>query len=144
MTRSGDRLASACCRIVGHALSLVSVVVLVAVLPRPVRAAAPGAATVGVGIVFEFTEIGGERHVDPIWTADCKRYDITVDSPIVEPIEKSGAMDDDFSRSWLADPLVRLPPGTWEIAAIADFIEGPDCPGPSFTLRAAVRVQVEE
>jgi hypothetical protein len=46
-----------------------------------------------------------------------------------------------FYRTFFADPLVRLPAGTWEITAVADFSEGA-CDGAHHTLRAPITVTI--
>jgi len=62
-------------------------------------------------------------------------------------IVKSGGFypeqrDFEFYRSFLSDPLVRLPAGEWTIAAVASFTEGRGCTGKGRTLRAAVKVRI--
>ncbi len=101
----------------------------------------------GSGLVgFEFREVGGHRLVGPAWTADCRQYRLEAGAPLVTGIVKSGGFagedpDAAFYRSFFADPLVRLPAGTWEITAVADFIEGA-CDGAHHTLRAPITVTI--
>ncbi len=64
-------------------------------------------------------------------------------------IRKSGgysgdAPPSDFNRSFLEDPVVRLPAGDWTITAVASLVDGSYCSGASYTLKAAVRVHVTE
>jgi hypothetical protein len=99
-------------------------------------------------IGYAFAEVGGRRQIEPAWTSDCAPHELAAGRPIVSSIVKSGGYspddpDADFYRRFLADPLVRLPAGDWEITAIASFIEGADCSGDSHALRATIRVRVE-
>jgi hypothetical protein len=102
----------------------------------------------GSGFIgFEFSDVGGSHHVEPVWRADCATYRLDPGKPMTSPIKKSGAFTPDqpdagFVRSFLADPAVHLPSGDWNITAIASFIEGKDCGGQSHTMRATVRVHV--
>lgn len=102
----------------------------------------------GVGLLgFDFAEVDGSRHVEPTWTADCATYRLDLGKPITSPIKKSGGFiadqpDADFYHSFLADPVVRLPTGDWNMTAIAEFIAGQGCSGPSHTMRATVRVHI--
>ena len=103
----------------------------------------------GGGVLgFGFAEVGGHRQMGPAMTADCRQYRIAVDEPIVSPIAKSGGFSTDgpdaaFYRSFFADPLVHLPPGEWDITAIAEFAED-ECGGPTHSLKATIRVLVTE
>jgi hypothetical protein len=102
----------------------------------------------GSGLVgFEFREVGGHLQVGPAWTSDCRQYHLDAGAPLVTEIVKSGgfaAEDPDaaFYRSFFADPLVRLPAGTWEIAAVADFTEGGACDGAQHTMQAPITVTI--
>lgn len=96
----------------------------------------------GSGIGFDYSEVGGNRKVEPIWTADCRQSVLARDSPIVEPLDKSGAIDDDFSRTFLSGPAVHLPAGQWDITALVSFVDAPDCSGREHSLQATVRIRV--
>jgi hypothetical protein len=102
----------------------------------------------GGGLVgFDFAEVDGSRHVEPAWTADCAPYRLDLGKSITSSIKKSGGFtaeqpDADFYRSFLTDPIVRLPAGDWKITAIASFIEGKGCSGQSHTMAATVLVHV--
>ena len=104
----------------------------------------------GAGVLaFEFQEVTGDRHVAPIWTADCAPYVLAANQPIRSAITKSGGWSADqpdaqFYSDFFADPIVRLPPGTWDITALASFVEGEGCGGVSRALRATVRVHVTD
>lgn len=96
---------------------------------------------------FEFTEVNGTRHVEPVWTTECGRYRLEPGKPISSSITKSGGFisdqpEADFYREFFKDPAVRLPAGDWTITAIASFTEGLDCRGPSHTLRATILVHI--
>lgn len=96
---------------------------------------------------FAFAEVGGSRHVDGFWTADCRPYRLEPGKPLTSAIRKSGGFspdqpDADFYRSFLTDPVVHLPVGDWSISAIALFVEGSGCTGQSHTMKATVLVHV--
>jgi hypothetical protein len=112
---------------------------------------ANGAADVsgsGSGLIgFDFAEVGGSRHVEPAQTADCRPYRLEADRPIGSGILKSGGFypeqpNFEFYRSFLADPIVRLPAGEWTITALARFSEGKGCTGQSRAPRALIRVTI--
>jgi hypothetical protein len=105
----------------------------------------------GTGVLaFSFHEVGGAgRTVDPVFTADCVPHRISVERPITSTIIKSGAVsgsepDAAFKQSFLDDPLVHLPIGTWDITAQAGFVDGANCEGQGHSIRATVRVRVTE
>lgn len=101
-------------------------------------------------LAFSFHEVGGAgRSVEPVFTADCVPHRIGVERPITSTIVKSGAVsgsepDAAYKRSFLDDPLVHLPIGTWDITAQAGFVAGANCEGPGHSIRATVRVRVTE
>ena len=97
-------------------------------------------------IAFSFDEVGGTRHVAPIWDQSCVLYPLAPASPTSVALYKSGAIngdepDADFLRSFFADPQIHLPAGTWDITAIASFSEG-GCAAPNRTIEATVRIHV--
>lgn len=102
----------------------------------------------GGGVIhFGFREVGGVRQIGPAMTSDCAAHRLEPAMPIDVPIVKSGgwtAEDPDaaFYQAFFADPLVHLPPGDWEITAIASFIDGPGCSGDSRTLNAPITIRV--
>ena len=112
--------------------------------------ASGGADLVGSGsglVGFEFREVGGRRRIGPVWTSDCHQYRLEAGTPIVTGILKSGGFSADdpdaaFYRAFFAEPLVRLPAGRWEIAAVASFVVG-ECGNPEHSLRASITVTVE-
>jgi hypothetical protein len=102
----------------------------------------------GAGLMgFGFAEVGGDRLMGPASTADCRPYTLSAAQPAVTGITKSGGWSEDdpnaaFYRTFLADPLVHLPPGDWDVTATADFVEGQGCDGAPHTMTATIRVQV--
>lgn len=102
----------------------------------------------GGGLIgFDYREVGGRRHVEPASTADCTMRSIGPADPISEPLGKSGGFDDtdpnaDFYRTFLQGPDVRLPPGEWQITAVATFIDGEGCDGQSYTIGTPVTITV--
>ena len=98
-------------------------------------------------IVFDYRELGGRRHVEPVSTADCVPHAIGPADPIVEPLGKSGGFDGadpdaTFYRAFLQGPDVRLPPGAWRITAIATFIDDAGCDGQRYSFEVPVTVTV--
>jgi len=91
--------------------------------------------------------VGGTRRVDPVWTADCAQHLLEPATPIGSQLTKSGAVADTdpnagFLRTFFADPLLHLPAGTWDITAIAQFIEAPACASGTRTMKATERITV--
>ncbi len=99
-------------------------------------------------IVFSYDEVGGNRYSGYVSTADCGPYGIDVASPINRPLGKSGGANSGFEpdaawlRSFLTDPQVALPAGTWDISAIATFSEGRGCSGSEHTIKVTQRITV--
>jgi hypothetical protein len=116
------------------------------------RDGGPGALSgSGTGLLgFSFHEVGGAgRSLDPVFTADCVPYRISIDKPIVSPIVRSGGYsgeepDADFKRSMLEGSALRLPAGTWNITAAAGFVDGANCEGQSQSIAVTVQVEVIE
>jgi hypothetical protein len=102
----------------------------------------------GTGLVIvSLRQLDGPLEIGGGATADCMRYSMAPGAPIVRPYAKSGgwSADDpnaDFYRAYFADPLLRLPRGTWRVVATAEFFVG-DCPGPSHKLDATLDLVVE-
>ena len=98
-------------------------------------------------ITFSFDEVGGERRVDGVSTADCGPHPLDPATPINVRLFKSGAVsgnepDAAFVRSFLADPLIHLPAGAWDITATAEFAAQPGCAGATYALTATERIRV--
>ena len=98
---------------------------------------------------FAYAEVGGPHQVAPAGRADCRRRSIDAVTPITAPLSKSGGFSDkdsdvDFLRSFLTAPDVRLPAGTWDVTAVADFNEGDQCAAGGHSMKATVRVTVTD
>lgn len=97
---------------------------------------------------FEFLEVGGQqRAVAPVVSSDCSPHQVGSDRPLTSPIVKSGAAVDgsanaDFVRQFLEGTEIHLPAGTWDITAVAGFVDGRSCSGLPYSIRATVRVTV--
>jgi hypothetical protein len=97
---------------------------------------------------FSYSDVGGIRHVDPVWTADCAIHTLDPATPITAALGKTGAASDSdpsaaFVHSFLFDSTdVRLPAGTWDVTALAIFSEGEGCSGGSHDMQATVRISV--
>ncbi len=97
---------------------------------------------------FEFVEVGGQnRAVLPVVSSDCSPHQVGADRPLTSPIVKSGGVPDgnanaDFVRRFLEGPDIHLPAGTWDISAVAGFVDGRACSGMGHAIRATVRVTV--
>jgi hypothetical protein len=98
---------------------------------------------------FRYAEVGGPHKVEPVSTAECGSYDADPATPMSKPLSKSGAFSDDdpdvaFLRSFLTAPDVRLPAGTWDVTALAQFTEGGMCGAGGHSMAATVRVTVSD
>lgn len=102
-----------------------------------------GSGLVGFGVAND--ELGVS--IGPAFTTDCSPYDFARDDPVAIPFVKSGGFSDGqplalFYRSYLGDPELRLPAGTWTISAGTTFYVG-DCGDELHELTASVTVVVE-
>lgn len=81
---------------------------------------------------FGVEEVGGTRRADPAYLLSLVAHTLDRGRPVTYPFVKSGGFapgdaDADFVARYLnitdgrADPILRLPPGTWRIFAEADF-----------------------
>jgi hypothetical protein len=98
---------------------------------------------------FRYTEVGGPHKVEPVSTAECGRYEIDPATPMSKPLFKTGSFypgepDEAFLRSFLTAPDVRLPAGTWDVTALAQFTEGDSCGLGGHSMAATVRVTVTD
>jgi len=97
---------------------------------------------------FEFVEVGGQqRAVAPVLSGDCSPHQVGAESPLRSPIVKSGGVVDgsanaEFVRQFLDGTEIHLPPGQWDITAVAGFVDGRACSGLAHQIRATVRVTV--
>lgn len=123
------------------------------VVTAELRYVGPGAGTEFFGsgsgpLFFDFSEVGGTRVLGGGGHSDCKRYEIQADAPLVMPYRKSGGWTAEdpnavFYRGFIADPLLHLPLGEWEVGVRAGFSMPPGCSGRSVSLRASVVLTVE-
>ena len=97
---------------------------------------------------FEFVEVGGQnRAIAPVVSGDCSPHQVGSDDPLSSPIVKSGNVipgnaNADFTKQFLEGPEIHLPAGTWDITAVAGFVDGRACAGLRYSIRATVRVTV--
>ncbi|HEX8940245.1 MAG TPA: hypothetical protein VF763_08770 [Candidatus Limnocylindrales bacterium] len=114
--------------------------------PATLSAVGPGTAMVGGSggrlIAVSYEELAGHRRMEGALPANCRPYQLGAGRPYATGLTKSIAFDGsdpeaDFDRAFLATSGVRLPSGHWRVTAVADFVEGRDCSGPSHTLTAA-------
>jgi hypothetical protein len=102
----------------------------------------------GTGLIsFNYAEVGGNRKLEGVWTADCGPHDIGPASPITTPLTKDfGYQPDSGDDAWIKAILdgdgIQLPAGTWDITARAVFVEGKDCSGATYNIETTVRVTV--
>lgn len=97
---------------------------------------------------FEFMEVGGQqRAVTPVLDSDCSPHQLGQDSPLASVIYRSGApsqgANGDFVRTFLEGESINLPAGSWDITAVAAFVDGRSCGGLRHTIRSTVRVTVK-
>ncbi len=104
----------------------------------------------GSGLMFfTYREIGGSRYVEWIATADCVPYRLDPVVPLASGLGKSGGWSADdpnasFYAEFVADPVVHLPVGAWDITALASFLDGLDCLGAKRSLTATVRIEITD
>ena len=127
---------------VGAPIALVTELHYIGPLPQ-VQLAGSGSGLV----IVSMSQLDGPLEIGGAATADCQRYVIAPGLPMVRPYVKAGGWDEDgpnaaFYRAFFADPLLRLPRGTWRVIATTEFFVG-DCPGPSHKLDAILELVVE-
>jgi hypothetical protein len=97
---------------------------------------------------FEFLEVGGQqRSVAPVISTDCSPHQVGADRPLTSAIYKSGSPEAaganaEFVRQFLAGDAINLPAGTWDISAVAGFVDGRSCAGLQHRIRSTIRVTV--
>lgn len=100
-------------------------------------------------LTFGLREIGGTRHLEGFMELDCSRHAMRSHEPLVVSQFKTGGYSADdpsaaFYEHLLADPLLRLPPGQWELTARAVFSMPPGCgEGRAVSLLALIVLTVE-
>ncbi len=108
-----------------------------------------GATGSGSGLVgFGIEQVGGAHRILPSWTDDCKPYSLDRGQPVAVEFSKSGGFSEDdpdagFFKDYFADPVLRLPPGTWRLFAIIDLTLG-GCGGERHQLEAEIVIVVDE
>jgi hypothetical protein len=81
-------------------------------------------------VIFSLRQVDGPIVIDPIVLENCiEQVTLPLYEPLQIPFKKtgavpSGATDPAYWRSWFADPVLRLPAGTWEISATPNFVAG--------------------
>lgn len=105
--------------------------------------------SVGGVIGFSVLEVNGDRRMEAVRDAACAQYAIAPDRPITAPYVTSGAINpgepnEAFYIEFFADPLFRLPAGTWRVEAWALLYTGPECGGDEVDLRASRLITVHE
>jgi hypothetical protein len=106
-----------------------------------------GAAGSGGGpFGFDLTEIDGSRNLGTFWEDVCRQVAIASATPLSAVLSKGGAWNGDdpnasFYADFFADPLYRLPPGDWDLAAVAEFSQD-GCGPTQYTLTATIRIHV--
>lgn len=100
----------------------------------------------GYPIVFGVEQVDGTLSVEPGGRQPCNGHTLVRDRPFEAAFSKSGLWigsdpDASFKTSYFADPLLRLPAGTWRIFAEGWFDEG-SCGGARHQFQASVVVTV--
>jgi hypothetical protein len=98
-------------------------------------------------VAFRVVQLDGQRKTDPVSDLMCTEQKIGRLTPLHVSFQKSGGFfgedpDAPFWRAYFADPVLHLPPGTWQIIAVANFSEGASCSPPDHALTATVTIQV--
>ena len=105
----------------------------------------------GLGVLgSRLRQIDGSIEHGWATTTDCRPHPIAPGEPMHRPFVKSGGHsaddpDAEFYEAYFTDPLLRLPPGRWEITAVTGFqAGGDDCgDGPWVGLEVSVEITVE-
>lgn len=102
--------------------------------------------SVTVGHAQPMIGFGVERllngNVRPAWYQSCGLTELRRGEPLTVPFAKMGATvsPDPSFNAFMADPVLRLPPGVWHVYAEAAFSEG-DCK-PGRDIRAEIVITV--
>jgi hypothetical protein len=99
----------------------------------------------GRPITFSLRQLDGSIETQTGQTLDCGPFELRRGEPLVEDFRKggysAGGPNDAFYQEFLANPVLRLPAGRWEIAAFAQI--WPDCnQRDELTLRSATQITV--
>lgn len=105
----------------------------------------------GAGFVFfSVTRVeDGLTSGEPVMTSDCAPHVVPPREPVTVPFSKSGAWSDEdpnaaFLRTYLADPELTLPSGTWQIDISTAATIGEHCVGEPLDLTLSLIVTVTE
>ena len=84
--------------------------------------------------------------MQPLWLLACQYWEMTR-SPLAYPFRKGGGYSPDepnaaFYEAYFDDPEFRLPPGRWEVSALAPLSIG-DCAGQNVSLKATLTLTVQ-
>lgn len=94
---------------------------------------------------FRISEIGGGRAMDGGMETPCLSTPMVAGEPLAYPFQKAGAIADDpregFDEAWYRDPVLRLPPGHWQIVAYLWASFG-DCGGEEHQLETSIVIVV--
>ncbi len=105
----------------------------------------------GTGVVaIGLKQLDGPVDPGRAFPTDCRPDEMTPGEPMHVQFSKSGSFDGDdpladFYRAYFDDPLLRLPPGRWQLTAFTAFeLGGTDCgEGESVSLSAPIEITVE-
>lgn len=112
---------------------------------EPVLISGSGHSLIGTTV----RQLDGPIYPGMAFTTDCVAYDIGPGAPMRSAFGKSGSFDGDeplaeWYEAYFRDPLLRLPPGRWELVAATSFTVGDDCgSGREVSLRTTVEIVVE-
>ena len=105
----------------------------------------------GSGIVFfRVTRVeDGLSSGPPISSSDCARHELPPGEPTVVPFTKSGGWSAEdpnpaFLRTYLSEPELTLPPGTWRIDITTGGMLGEGCTGEQLSHELALMVIVTD
>jgi hypothetical protein len=113
--------------------------------------AAPAASiwgSAGGPVSFGLEQVDGMIAVIPIQDAACAKHDYARLVPVGIPFQKSGGFTADdpnapFYRTYFADPVLRLPAGTWKVTAIVNgYLKPCDMSAPEVNITLAASVLV--
>jgi hypothetical protein len=103
--------------------------------------------TSGEPIIFSFKEEDGGRYLENVDPADCRPYTLEAAKPLVVPIHKSGAYQEDappsdFAKWFMTNPRLQLPVGTWRVTATAYVNANDVCSSRTDALKVSVDLRV--
>ena len=98
-------------------------------------------------IFFSIEQVDGDIDMTAGGHDDCPPHDFVRGRPLKTAFRKSGGYtfddpDADFWEAFLADPLLRLPPGQYRLSALVGLHAGEGCDGPLMELRTTLEIEV--